>query len=163
MIYRLQVTCELMEQTLKVWQKFFRNQWTWMGNCLMSEEAHKVESYKNLSRFGLGLMLHSIRGVQQARSQSLQTIRRKLVIFPNEDEEDLQILKRVFEQINLETEDWNTLVERCSTVIRIVKKKDKTNRKASFGLITENIIKLGLKKQLQGSYKVTPRDMKMNK
>ena len=78
----------------------------------------------------------------------MQTIRRKLVIFPSEDEEYLHVMKRVFEQINLETEDWNTLVERCSAIIRVDKKKGKANRKASFGIIPEGLIKLGLKKQL---------------
>ena len=68
-----------------------------MGNILMNEEAHKVHSYRQLSRFGLGLMEHSIRGVQQARTQSLQAIKKKLAIFPTDDQETLLILKRVFE------------------------------------------------------------------
>ena len=68
-----------------------------MGNVLMGEEAYTVASYGQLSRFGLGIMEHSIRGVQQARSQSLQDIKKKLTVLPSQDEETRNIMERVLE------------------------------------------------------------------
>ena len=63
----------------------------------MGEERDKVRSYNNLSRFGLGLMLSSISGVQQIRSQSMHKIKKELAILPSEEDEKQGRNKKLLE------------------------------------------------------------------
>ena len=49
-------------------------------------------------------MRKSISGVQQVRSQSIQTVRKELNIFYNDDQERRLVMRRVIEKINLDGE-----------------------------------------------------------
>ena len=127
LMFRLQVTLAVLDRTREQWNTFFRLQWGWLGNVLMGEDRHQVQSYITLPRFGLGIMLSSISGVQQIRSQSLQKIKKELAVLPTELEDTRLAAKRLIESANLRTDDWSSLLAECIRLINI----DKRGRRAT--------------------------------
>ena len=56
-----------------------------MGNVLMGESCDTIYSYKDIPKLGLKVMVTSIGGVQQIRSQQLNQIK-KLACILTDDE-----------------------------------------------------------------------------
>ena len=63
----------------------------------MGEDRDKVRSYNDITKFGLGIMASSISGVQQIRSQSIQKIKKELIILPTEEDEKREKNKKLIE------------------------------------------------------------------
>ena len=76
LFFRLETSGQIMDVTLRQWRSFMRKQWRWMGNVVMGDERTPVYSYLSLTEYHLKIMLHSIYGTQQIRSQSLASIKR---------------------------------------------------------------------------------------
>ena len=71
LFFRVQVCNMVLKRTLEQWQVFNRLNWQWMSNVVMGENCDRISSYHRMPRFGLQVMITSISGVQQVRSQSL--------------------------------------------------------------------------------------------
>ena len=64
-------------------------------------------------------------------------------------------MRRILKQINLETDNWNTLVKKCATMI-IIEEDMKKNlaRRLSFKMDLATLKQLGLKNEGNGHYKL---------
>ena len=75
-----------------------------MGNVVMGDDYEKVESYSKLSEKHLKLMIHSILGTQQIRSQSLAKIKKSSI---DKSKKDQSFKKAaILQEANLNTNTY---------------------------------------------------------
>jgi len=76
LFFKIETAGQVLDRTKMQWNALMRKEWRWMGNCVMGEDRTPVYSYRNLDEKHLKIMIHSIYGAQQIRSQSLSLINR---------------------------------------------------------------------------------------
>ena len=111
----------IVKRTLQQWNTFIRHEWQWFGNVVMGENADPIYSYNRIPRFGLNVMIESVKGVQQVRSQHLSKVFR-LQITPTEEEETNIRTNKSIQQTNLETKSFLQLEEKCLETMKAMKR-----------------------------------------
>ena len=88
-----------------------RKEWRWMGNVVMGDEKEKIESYQMLKEKHLQMMVHSILGTQQIRSQSLAKIKKSSIIKTQKE----QSFKKtaVLQETNKKTDSYTEFEKEC--------------------------------------------------
>ena len=99
----------------------------WMGNVVMGDDCMPVDSYLALDQRHLKLMLHSIYGVQQIRSQSLSGIKRS-DIGRNKKEQSLK-KQLIMINANLECDDYVAFEEMCMKKLADLDSQQKLQQK----------------------------------
>ena len=79
-----------------------------MGNVLLGEGYDTIYSYKSIPNLGLKVMVTSIGGVQQIRSQQLNQIKKIACILSDEEQANMRA-KEIIQQANLEADDYDEL------------------------------------------------------
>ena len=125
LLFRVQATYKIMQRTTEQWVLFNRDKEKWLGNIVM-KYGRPIESYRNMPKLGLNIMIRSVQSVTWNRTQQIYKMHAIACCLDSDMIERTQ-LKKFLKESNMVAKDLEELEQMVKKYLREMKKKKGEN------------------------------------